>query len=150
MSSADNFVTVLGFDVGGRRIGVAVGNTLSGTARAIAVVAARDDGPDWNAVTALIKEWRPHRLVIGEPLTLEGEEQFATHLSRRFAKQAAERYGLPIDMVDERSTSREADRRFAEKRRNGQARRKDAQVLDALAAQIIVERWLGEPILPPR
>ncbi|MCX7557336.1 Holliday junction resolvase RuvX [Xanthomonadaceae bacterium JHOS43] len=141
-------VCVLGFDVGARRIGVAVGNTLSCTARAIAMVAAHDDGPDWDAVAALVREWRPDRLVVGEPLTLDGEAQPATHLSRRFAREASARFDLPVDLVDERSSSREADRRFAEQRRSGQARRRDAQSLDALAAQIIVERWLGEPIFP--
>lgn len=150
MNTATNTtVCVLGFDVGARRIGVAVGNTLSHTARAIAMVAARDDGPDWDAITALVREWRPDRLIVGEPLTLTGEVQFATHLSRRFAREAGERFNLPVDMVDERSSTREADRLFAERRRAGHARRRDARALDALAAQIIVERWLGEPILPP-
>jgi len=55
---------------------------------------------------------------------------------------------LPVDLVDERSSSREADRRFAESRRNGQARRRDARALDAVAAQVILERWFGEPSLP--
>lgn len=143
-----SMMCVLGFDVGARRIGVAVGNTLSGTARAIAMVAARDNGPDWDAVAALVREWRPDRLVVGEPLTLDGEAQLATHLARRFAREASERFGLPVDLIDERSTSREADRRFAAQRRAGQARRRDAHALDALAAQIILERWLGEPPLP--
>ena len=71
-------------------------------------------------------------------------------MARRFAHEAQTRFSLPVDMIDERSSSREADRRFAEKRRNGQARRRDAQALDALAAQIIVERWLGEPSVPMR
>lgn len=148
-SNADPTICVLGFDVGARRIGVAVGNTLSRSARAIAMITARDEGPDWDAVAALVREWRPDRLVVGEPLTLEGETQLATHLSRRFAREAAQRFGLPVDMVDERSSTREADRRFAERRRAGQARRRDARALDAVAAQIIVERWLGEPPLAP-
>ena len=141
-------VCVLGFDVGARRIGVAVGNTVSGTARPIAMVAARDDGPDWDAVAALVREWRPDRLVVGEPLTLDGETQLATHMARRFAREAAARFALPVDLIDERSSSREAERRFAHARREGRARRRDAQALDALAAQIIVERWLGESPLP--
>lgn len=143
-------VCVLGFDIGARRIGVAVGNTLSCTARAIAMVNAQDSGPDWNAVAALVRQWQPDRLIVGEPLTLDGETQPATHLARRFAREAANRFSLPVDMVDERSSSREADRLFAERRSKGQARRRDARALDALAAQIIVERWLGLPTLPSR
>lgn len=144
MNQVDASVCVLGFDVGARRIGVAVGNTLSRTARPIAMVAARDEGPDWDAIAALIRDWSPDRLIVGEPLTLDGEAQLATHLARRFAREAGTRFALPVDLVDERSSSREADRRFANARREGRARRRDARNLDALAAQIIVERWLGE------
>ncbi len=147
-TNPDRPLCILGFDVGARRIGVAVGNTLSRSARAIAMVAAHDDGPDWDAVAALVREWRPDRLVVGEPLTLDGEAQPATHFARRFAREAGTRFGLPVDLVDERSSSREADRRFAEKRRAGQARRRDARALDAVAAQVILERWFGDPCLP--
>jgi putative Holliday junction resolvase len=135
-------VCVLGFDVGSRRIGVAVGNTISQTARPIAVVDVGEAGPDWPRIEALVREWQPGRLVIGEPLTLDGEDQPATRRARHFAQQAQARLGLPVDLVDERSSSQEADRRFAERRKSGQARRRDAATLDAVAAEIIVERWL--------
>lgn len=135
---------VLGFDVGRRRIGVAVGNTISASARAVAVVDARDDGPDWTAVERLLRQWRPDRLLVGDPLTLEGEVQAITRHARAFASELGTRFALPVELVDERSSSREADRRFAERRRSGAARRKDAAALDAVAAEIIVERWLAE------
>lgn len=135
-------VCVLGFDVGARRIGVAVGNTLSQSARALSVVDVGESGPDWRRIESLVNEWRPQRLVVGEPLTLEGESQPATQRARRFAHEAGTRFGLAVDLVDERSSSREADQRFAERRRHGQARRRDAATLDAVAAEIIVERWL--------
>lgn len=135
---------VLGFDVGSKRIGVAVGNTLTGTARAIAVVDVRENVPDWAAVARLVAEWRPQRLIVGEPLTLDGQSQPATRAARRFAHQARERFALPAVLVDERSSSREADSRFAAQRRSGQARRSDAAALDAVAAQVILERWLAE------
>jgi putative Holliday junction resolvase len=137
-------VCVLGFDVGARRIGVAVGNTLSMSARALAVVEAVESGAHWERIAQLVREWRPHRIVVGEPLTLDGEVQLATHAARRFAREAAERFALDVDLVDERSTSKEADRRFAERRRSGEARRRDAGALDAVAAEIIVERWLQQ------
>lgn len=135
-------VCVLGFDVGARRIGVAVGNTLSQTARPLAVVEVGDRGPDWARVDALVREWVPNLLVVGEPLTLGGEVQPATERARAFARQLGRRTGLPVELVDERSSSREADRRFAERRRHGTARRRDAAALDAVAAGIIIERWL--------
>lgn len=135
---------VLGFDVGRRRIGVAVGNTISASARGVAVVDARDEGPDWDAVDRLLRQWRPDRLLVGDPLTLDGDVQDITRHARAFAAELGSRSGLPVELVDERSSSREADRRFAERRRSGAARRKDAAALDAVAAEIIVERWLQE------
>lgn len=135
---------VLGFDVGRRRIGVAVGNTISSSARAVAVVDARDDGPDWPAIEALLRQWRPDRLLVGDPLTLDGEVQSITRHARAFADELVRRFGLPVQLVDERSSSMDADRRFADRRRAGTARRKDAAKLDAVAAEIIVERWLAE------
>ena len=134
--------SVLGFDVGARRIGVAVGNSLTGSARAVAVIDVGEAGIDWSKVDALVREWKPDRLVVGEPLTIDGEAQPATHFARRFALEAGERTRLPIAMVDERYSSLEADRRFAERRKAGQAKRRDAAALDAVAAEIIVERWL--------
>jgi putative Holliday junction resolvase len=133
---------VLGFDVGSRRIGVAVGQNVTGSASPVEVVTRGEQGPDWQRIDALVREWRPERLLVGLPLTLEGGEQEVTSLARAFANAAGQRYGLAVDMVDERLSSKEADRRFAELRKSGLARRRDAVRLDALAAQIIVEQWL--------
>lgn len=141
-ATAPGTVCVLGFDVGARRIGVAVGNTLSASARALTVVEAGEAGPDWARVDALLREWQPQRLLVGEPLTLDGGEQPATLRARRFALHLQARSGLPVDLVDERASSKEADRRFASRRRSGEARRRDAANLDAVAAEIIIERWL--------
>lgn len=143
-ATATEPVCVLGFDVGARRTGVAVGNTISATARAIAVLQNQANGqPDWSGFDRLVREWAPQLLIVGEPLTLDGEEQAATRRAREFARTLVKRYSLPVSLVDERSSSKEADRRFAEARRNGSARRSGAELLDAMAAQIIVERWLG-------
>ena len=135
-------VSVLGFDVGARRIGVAVGNSLTGSARAVAVIEVGEAGIDWARVVALVREWKPDRLVVGDPLTVDGEPQPATHFARRFATEVSERTQLPLAMVDERYSSLEADRRFAERRKAGTAKRRDAAALDAVAAEIIVERFL--------
>ncbi len=137
-------VCVLGFDVGARRIGVAVGNTLSQTARALSVIDVAESGLDWRRIQTLVKEWRPDRLLVGEPLTLDGQTQPATHRARRFAHELREHTGVTVELVDERSSSVEADQRFAQRRRSGEARRRDAAALDAVAAEIIVERWLQQ------
>jgi putative Holliday junction resolvase len=135
---------VLGFDVGSRRIGVAVGSALGG-ARAVAVVDVHAAGPDWNVLDRLLREWRPGGLVVGDPLTLEGEDQPARKRARAFGHALRQRYSLPLVMVDERSSSVEAAHRFARDRAAGNRRRKDAAQLDALAAAVIIERWLDNP-----
>ncbi|MCL7713302.1 Holliday junction resolvase RuvX [Stenotrophomonas mori] len=137
--------TVLGFDVGSRRIGVAIGSLHGGGARALAVVDVRADGPDWAALDRLQREWLPGGLIVGDPLTLDGEDQPIRRRAHAFARQLAQRYRLPVRLVDERSSSVEAARRFATERAEGRKRRRDAATLDAVAAAVIVERWLSAP-----
>ena len=140
-----SIVTVLGFDVGARRIGVAVGNAVSATARDLAVVDMRDEIADWPAIDKLLREWRPDALVIGDPRTLADGDQPSRQRAQRFARDAFTRYGLPVRLVDERSSSIEAAQRFADARAAGARKRTDARNLDALAAAVIVERWLAAP-----
>ncbi len=138
----------LAFDVGAKRTGVAVGNSLTMSARALTVIEHAGDSADWARIDTLRKEWRPDVLVVGEPLTLEGEAQPATHRARAFAERLRKQFGLPVILVDERSSSKEADARFAKSRALGTARRRDAAMQDAIAAQVILERWLlaGMPV----
>lgn len=138
-------VTVLGFDVGAKRIGVAVGNSISMSAREVGVLDMRESGPDWPQLDRWLREWRPDRLVVGDPINLEHPDQTSRQRARRFAEDIAARYGLPVEQVDERASSIEAAQRFAEGRRAGARKRHQAAQLDALAAVIIVERWLVEP-----
>ena len=137
--------TVLGFDVGARRIGVAVGSAFGTGARALAVVDVHGNGPDWPALDRLREEWRPDGLVVGDPLTLEEGDQPARKRAHAFARQLKERYRLPVVLVDERSSSVEAARRFASDRAEGRKRRRDAAALDAVAAAVIIERWFAAP-----
>lgn len=137
--------TVLGFDVGARRIGVAVGSAYGHGARALAVVDVHGGAPDWIALDRLHQEWRPDALVVGDPMTLEGGDQPARQRAHAFARELQVRYRLPVVLVDERSSSQEAARRFASDRAEGRRRRRDAAVLDAVAAAVIVERWLAAP-----
>lgn len=136
---------VLGFDYGLRRIGVAVGQRITQTASALAVLRNHDSGPDWAACDALVKSWRPQALVVGLPLARDGHEQPMTHAARAFAELLQQRYALPVHFADERFTSRAADAEFVAARRAGLARRKDAAMLDAQAARRIVEQWLSHP-----
>lgn len=138
-------LTLLAFDVGARRIGVAVGNTVSMSAREVGVLDVRDGGPDWPALDRWIKEWQPARLVVGDPATLDGGDQPIRKRARAFARNVRQRYKLPVEQVDERTSSIEAAQRFAQGRANGERRRSQAAQLDALAAVVILERWLREP-----
>jgi len=140
-------VTLLGFDVGARRIGVAVGNTISGSAREVGVLDVFDDKPDWPALDRWIREWAPQRLVVGDPATLDGGDQPIRLRARAFARAVGRRYQLPVDQVDERTSSIEAAQRFAAGRAAGTRKRHQAAQLDALAAVVILERWLGEPAM---
>ena len=92
-----------------------------------------------------MREWRPQGLVVGDPLTLEGEDQPNRKRAHAFARQLVQRFGLPVVLVDERSSSVEAARRFAKERADGRRRRRDAASLDAVAAAVIIERWLDAP-----
>lgn len=134
----------MGFDYGTRRIGVAVGNGLTRGARALEVIANSAQGPDWQRLDILLREWQPATLLVGLPLTMDGQEQQTSRAARAFASALGTRYRVPWHLVDERLSSIEAARRFADRRASGQSRRKHAQTLDALAAEIIVETWLAE------
>ncbi|HJT96824.1 MAG TPA: Holliday junction resolvase RuvX [Rhodanobacteraceae bacterium] len=138
---ADPAASVLGFDFGTRLIGVAVGNRISGS-RALTTI-GNGAAPDWTRLDALIREWRPARLVVGLPLGMDGFDQPMTRNAREFAAALAARYGLDVALVDERLTSVEASRRFAARRAAGAAKRKHAEALDAIAAEIILENWFS-------
>jgi putative Holliday junction resolvase len=137
--------TVLGFDVGAKRIGVAVGSAFGSGARALAVIDVHGKAPDWSAIDKLNTEWRPDGMVVGDPLTLDGGDQPIRKRAHAFARELHARYGVPVVLVDERSSSVEAAQRFALDRAEGRKRRRDAVALDAVAAAVIIERWLAAP-----
>lgn len=134
---------IFGFDYGSRLIGVAIGNRFTGSARGLAAIPMRDGEPEWSRLDGLRLEWQPEALVVGLPLTLEGEEQAASRGARRFAEKLRQRYGLPVELTDERHSSREAAERFAHARAAGLKKRSAAATIDAEAAAVILERWLA-------
>ena len=137
--------TVLGFDVGARRIGVAVGSAFGHGARALAVIDVHGDHVDWAAIDRQHREWRPDGCVVGDPMTLDGGDQPIRQRAHAFARELHARYSLPVVLMDERASSIEAAQRFAVDRSEGRRRRRDAAALDAVAAAVIVERWLAAP-----
>jgi putative Holliday junction resolvase len=96
---------LLGFDFGTRRIGVAVGNTLTGSARPLCIVAAEPVDARFARIGALIREWQPAALAVGRPLHADGNPNDTTPRCERFARQLGGRFGLPVALVDERYSS---------------------------------------------
>ena len=133
--------TLLGFDFGHKRIGVAVGQTLTGSANALAVVSVSGK-PDWQAISRILDEWKPVGLVVGLPLAADGGETGLSVDARKFGRRLHGRYGLPVFYEDERLTSFSAEQQFIESRAQGGSRRKDAALKDAMAARIILQSWL--------
>lgn len=138
-----------GFDVGSKLIGVAVGSHLTASARALAAVPMRQGVPDWSVLDRLQREWLPETMVVGLPLTLDGGEQAASGLARRFARLLQQRYAVATALVDERYSSQEAAARFAQARAAGTRKRKQAALVDADAAAVILERWLVQSAVAP-
>jgi len=128
--------TVLAFDFGTKRIGVAVGETLLGQARPLLTIAQEANDARFAAIAKLIGEWQPSRLVVGLPLSSEGEAHDMTARAQRFAHQLEGRFQLPVELVDERFSSIEAEARLAEK---GQHWKQRKETLDAEAAATILQ-----------
>lgn len=134
--------TLLGFDYGTTKIGVAVGQSLTGSASPLATLKSHNGKPDWEAIAALIDEWKPQACVIGLPLHLDGREAPVTEKARKFGRQINGRFNLPVYEMDERLTTEAAKARHADARKAGGRGKGKKGDLDALAAQMILEDYL--------
>jgi putative Holliday junction resolvase len=130
--------TVLAFDFGEKRIGVAVGDVVVRIAHPLSTISAEDNTTRFAEIGKLIAEWGPARLVVGLPMHADGTEHEVSRLARRFAQRLEGRFGLPAVLVDERLTSRAAESRLRE---SGVRGRDIEAVLDAAAAREILEAW---------
>jgi putative Holliday junction resolvase len=133
----------LGFDFGRRRIGIAAGQTVTGSASPIETLAANQGRPEWDRLDTIIGEWDPVALVVGLPVHMDGTEQAETRSARAFAQALAQRYSLPVHEADERLSSREASGLLVQARQRGRRRRSRKGELDRMAATLILERWLA-------
>ena len=134
--------TVLSLDFGLRRIGVAVGQDVTGSASPLGVIANRPEGPDYARLDELIRQWQPTQLVVGMPSHADGSASDMEDLVRDFIAELA-RYGLPIETVDERYTSIEAERVLKDARAAGTRGRVSREMIDSAAAVLIAERYLA-------
>ena len=129
--------TLLGFDFGSCKIGVAVGNNITGTATPVNTLGKVKNQPDWNGISRLIQEWCPQALVVGLPHQLDDTESEMAGRAKRFARQLHGRFQLPVHMADEKLTSREAWSRI------GGIANRDVTQIDAMAAKLILETWFS-------
>ena len=129
----------IGFDFGYKRIGVAVGQKLTGSASPLATLEAKLGIPNWDVVQKLLNQWHPRALVVGLPTCIDGTEQYTTAASRGFARQLRKRFALTVYLVDERLSTVEARAHlFAE----GGYRKIKTSEVDSIAACVILEQWL--------
>lgn len=129
-----NEQSVVGFDFGTRKIGVAAGQALTGSATPLEAVPCRNGRPDWARIQELLDEWRPELLVVGLPLNMDGSASESSRKARRFARQLAGRFERRTRMVDERLSTREARERLGPDAHKGPDPR-----VDSLAAVLLIE-----------
>ena len=131
--------TLLAFDYGTKNIGVACGQTISGTANSLPSLKAKDGIPDWVQVEKIIKEWQPDLTLIGLPLNMDDSESELSVRARKFANRLHGRFAVQIEMVDERLSSFEAK---GEVMRRGGSRDYKNNPVDSIAARLLLESWL--------
>ena len=136
----DEPISALGFDYGTQCIGVAFGQSLTGTAQAVCVLKARDGIPDWAQIEALIAEWKPNLFVVGIPYNIDGSESELMVRAIKFANRLNGRFHKPSYGMDERLSSAEAAEQVLELNRGAKKR----AAIDDIAAQIILENWFSE------
>lgn len=133
--------TIIAFDFGTKSIGVAIGQEVTGTARALTAFKAQDGTPDWQQVEKLLKEWQPNLVVVALPLNMDGTEQPLTARARRFANRLHGRFGVQVALQDERLSTVEARANLFDR---GGYRALDKGSVDAASAVIILESWFDE------
>jgi putative Holliday junction resolvase len=144
MPDAGQRGTVLAFDFGEKRIGVAVGEWALRQAHPLVVIHGEANADRFAAIAALISEWQPANLVVGLPLSLDGAAHAMTARATRFANQLRGRFALPVAYADERLTSVEAAERWRESGHSAKSTKGKKIPLDALAAQIILEAYFEQ------
>lgn len=147
--------TFLGFDYSQNKIGVAVGQRLTGTANGLTTLLSHNKKIDWASIEQLLEQWHPVAFIVGLPLTMDGAEQETTEAVKIFGKQLNERYNRPVHYMDERLTSREAShmlgydgltspRRQSKPGKKVKKNKQHGHDIDQLAARLILQSWLNE------
>lgn len=133
--------TIIAFDYGLRQIGVAVGNCLTSSTQPLAILKAKDGIPQWQELEKQLKEWQPDLVVVGDPLNMDGSDGLLGERARKFGKRVHGRFGLAVEMVDERLSSFEAKQTLQERGHQGNYK---MDPIDSYAAELILQTWMRE------
>lgn len=136
-----NITTVLGIDYGHKRIGIASGQTITGSASPITTLNQLKGLPDWEAIEELIGQWKPQALIVGMPYYLDGKENDMTKAVDAFCLELEQRFPLPIFKINEALSSYEAEQMLKENTKIGKHNKHE---IDKMAAAIIVQNWLDQ------
>jgi putative Holliday junction resolvase len=131
--------TVIGFDYGTSWIGIAVGQTLTAQARPLPAIKSFKQSPDWEAISKLLSEWKPQKLIVGLPTSEHAETKYMTDKASRFSRQLHGRFHIETQLIDERLTTREAYTIAIDS-----GKQKSKPEIDSLSAVLITETWLRE------
>ena len=132
--------SVIGFDFGLKRIGLATGQTITGTASPLVTLQAVNNSPDWEGIAEQIRQWKPDALIVGIPYLLEGGESEITKAAYNFSRELERRFKLPVYTIDESLSSAEAEEQL---RQDKKIAKHNKHEIDKMAAAIIVQSWLN-------
>ena len=141
MSSHMSHSVLLGFDFGTKKIGIAVGQVITGVATPLSIIKAENGKPSWQVIEDLIKKWKVEAFVVGIPYNMDGSEQNTTAMAKKFANRLADRFKLPTYHVDERLTTVEARQALFDSMKHSKIKPGD---IDCYAAKLILESWFED------
>jgi len=141
MTAKKDLKVLMAFDFGMKKMGVAIGQTITKTARPLVTLPMKAGSPNWKTIDQLIQKWRPDAFIVGIPLNMDGTEQVISSHARNFAIGLHEHYALPVFEMDERLTTKDAKEQLFT--RGGFKALQDGQV-DQVAAQLILQTWFTE------
>ena len=146
---------IIGLDYSRRKIGVATGQTITGTASPLTTIINESGQINWTLLDVIIKQWKPATLVVGLPLNMDGKEQETSIVAREFGLQLQQRYSISVNFMDERLSSKEASvilgydgntspRRKSSPGRKVKKNKRNGNDIDSVAAQLILQSWLDQ------
>lgn len=134
-------ITALAFDYGLKNIGLAYGQSLTGSARELSALKANDGMPDWNHIAQLLEEWKPDIVVVGLPLNMDDTESELSTRARKFSRRLHGRFNVEVELMDERLST--FDAKLEAKSRGHKGNYKNNPI-DSIAARLILESWLSQ------